>query len=154
MKSADIATMVAEMEVKRKATNVMIRHMLDNEDMIDEDGYPTESLLWVVENWPLQDEDKFLDFLEQYWHQAWWGWKKEVEDHPYRAGRKVMKYYISTAGWSGNESLIAAFEKNGMLWWSLWEQSRRGGHYIFELDLHRNDEPESSSITKVTEVKE
>jgi hypothetical protein len=49
----------------------------------------------------------------------------------------VQRFDISTAGWSGNESLIRAMEKNSFMWATTWVQSRRGGHYIFEID---NDE--------------
>lgn len=38
----------------------------------------------------------------------------------------------STGGWSGNESIIGAMQKNRMVWNFLWEQSRRGGHYVFD----------------------
>jgi len=150
----DIEELLAKAEAKRKQLLFMIDKIVATEEMMDEDGYPTPHLLWVVEHWPYQDDGKFMEFLKQFWYHAWWGWKSSEEDHPYRQGRKVIKYRISTAGWSGNESLIAAFERNSTLWWKLWEQSRRGGHYIFELDLHRNDEPESSQITKVTKVEE
>jgi hypothetical protein len=45
------------------------------------------------------------------------------------------RYYISTAGWSGNESIIYAMQENNLMWSLNWVQSRRGGHYIFELEL-------------------
>ena len=47
--------------------------------------------------------------------------------------RLLHLFRISTGGWSGNESIIRAMERNGMMWHLNWVQSRRGGHYIFEI---------------------
>jgi hypothetical protein len=39
--------------------------------------------------------------------------------------------YLSTGGWSGNESVIREIE--GTLFWVMyWQKSERGGHYWFE----------------------
>jgi len=40
-------------------------------------------------------------------------------------------YHISTAGWSGNEEVIASLRDNQVFWLMYWYQERRGGHYIF-----------------------
>jgi len=41
---------------------------------------------------------------------------------------------LVVGGWSGNESIIRALENNKHWIWTMnWVQSRRGGHYIFEL---------------------
>jgi hypothetical protein len=42
---------------------------------------------------------------------------------------------LSTAGWSGNESIIGALKPYplGTLFWVLyWQKSERGGHYYFK----------------------
>jgi len=44
----------------------------------------------------------------------------------------VIKFYYSTGGWSGHEDLISELEGT-FFWMFCWEQSRRGGHYIFEI---------------------
>ena len=62
-----------------------------------------------------------------------WGWSEQDEENPWNKDEMVHRYYISTAGWSGNESIIKAMEKNDMLWSIHWYQSNRGGHYIFEV---------------------
>ena len=45
----------------------------------------------------------------------------------------VVKFYYSTGGWSGHEEIIRELEKT-WFWVFYWEQSRRGGHYIFEIN--------------------
>ena len=50
----------------------------------------------------------------------------------------ALPIYISTAGWSGNESIIYAMQNNKSMLWNLtWVQSRRGGHHIFELKEYK-----------------
>lgn len=100
---------------------------------LDEDGYPTELALARIEAWHWSDKKGWFDFIEGIWYLASWGWSAGYEDHEYTKDERVYRLYISTAGWSGNESLIGAMKQNFMLWGTTWVQSRRGGHYIFEI---------------------
>ena len=112
-----------------------------NYDMIDEDGYPTEEALQIVESWHWSDPKGWFDFIRNIWHlQSGYTWCEDEEDHEYRENKTVYRYKISTAGWSGNESIIRAMQKNDMMWTLNWVQSRRGGHYIFELNEFKDDE--------------
>ena len=85
--------------------------------------YPTEAELERIEKWdciPEQAGHDLMAFVQGIWHFADWGWHREGDD-----------YYISTGGWSGNESIIDALSQN-FIFWSLRMQSRRaGGHYLF-----------------------
>jgi hypothetical protein len=79
------------------------------------------------------------------WAYHNWGWNTTEGGFDDWVDEKLpdttIRFHISTAGWSGNESIIRAMEKNHMLWGFHWVQSRRGGHYIFEL----KKEPDESS---------
>lgn len=106
-------------------------------DELDEDGYPSDYALDLIEAWPWDDAKGWFEFIESIWHFKSWGWNSvlsgvdEFTDWP--IAETTIRFHISTAGWSGNESIIRAMEKNDMLWHFHWVQSRRGGHYIFEL---------------------
>lgn len=102
------------------------------EELLDDDGYPTDAALEIIQLWHWSDVKGWFEFIQNIWHLRSWGWSEGEEDHEWDKGEKVYRYNISTAGWSGNESIIHAMKENGMLWHITWVQSRRGGHYIFE----------------------
>ena len=103
-------------------------------EYLDEDGYPTEEALIEIENWSYNDPQGWFDFIQSIWYLRSWGWTQErIQVHS-------LEYRISTAGWSGNENIIRAMQENPILWSDTWVQSRRGGHYIFEV---KNESSES-----------
>lgn len=101
-----------------------------NEPELDDDGYPTEEMEKAITAWPYQRCRELMECIRKAWHFGDWGWSEsdEVVD-----GETVRRYTISTGGWSGNETLIGALQENRMFWMLCWQQSRRGGHYIFEI---------------------
>lgn len=118
---ADIAVSKAKIE------------LLMQQDLLDEDGYPTDAALDIVEAWHWSDAKGWFDFIKSIWYIPSWGWHEREADHEYRKDKKVYLYDISTAGWSGNESIIRSMQKCNMMWHLNWVSSRRGGHYVFEL---------------------
>lgn len=100
------------------------------EDLLDEDGYPTSETLQVIESWNwTYSYEKLFDYIGRAWQFKEFGWHDgRFEDR--------IEFRLSTAGWSGNESIIRALEANTFhVWDFVWVQSRRGGHYIFEVKL-------------------
>lgn len=92
-----------------------------NQELLDEDGYPTDDALARIVEWPYNDIPGMLAFVKDLWrYPNFW---TEQDD----------RLCISTGGWSGNESLIYAMEHNKMFWMICWYQSTRGGHYEFDL---------------------
>lgn len=125
-----------EQDIAEKKARVQF--LLADADFLDDDGYPTEQALEVVEKWHWDDAKGWFKFIEELWAYHDFGWKEKDEPHEWQNHKQykdkiVHRYYISTAGWSGNESIIRAMQKNEMMWHLNWVQSRRGGHYIFEL---------------------
>ena len=86
--------------------------------------YPTDQELRFIRRYDITKEptEDLFAFIQQTWHWSDWG-----------TTRKGRRLYLHTGGWSGNESIIAAMEKNEMFWYLTWVESRRGGHYIFEV---------------------
>jgi hypothetical protein len=105
---------------------------------LDGDGYPTEETLTRIKEWEINDMQSgrgLLEFVREiWWHSKWGIHIEEVEDElmPSRK-RKYDHWHMSTGGWSGNESIIRAMQANRLFWMFHWVQSRRGGHYIFEV---------------------
>jgi len=89
--------------------------------MPDQDGYPTEEELEFIKNYDIVNSSLENMFVHI---KSIWRWSNLVK---FVDGR----WYISTGGWSGNEDIIGAMKQNTTFWLLYWEQSRRGGHYIF-----------------------
>jgi hypothetical protein len=102
-------------------------------EWLDEDGYPTAELLDLIEHWNYLALSELFEFIKPLWRFADSGYWKECESIDEITGKKSYCYHLSTAGWSGNESIIHAMQVNRLVWSLTWVQSRRGGHYIFEL---------------------
>lgn len=126
--------LMAKYQIQRAAEKTIVDTLLAEGDFLDDDGYPTESAEKIVAMWPSDDAKGWFTFINSIWHLKSWGWSEGEEPHDCNKERKVYRYHISTAGWSGNESLIAAMKNSSLLWHFTWVQSRRGGHYIFEID--------------------
>lgn len=93
-------------------------------------GYPAEETEKVIREWG-NDWLGLMDYVRAAWWMPDWGWTQS--DTLNDLGLPVRRYEISTGGWSGNESLISAMEGNRMFQMFCWVQSRRGGHYIYEV---------------------
>lgn len=105
--------------------------------------YPREDELERVATWEGDWRECFA-FIRSIWWMPDWGWHEATVTDDF--DRIVTRYSISTGGWSGNEDIIAAMERNWMLMAMTWQQSRRGGHYIFELvnELAHTDTQETT----------
>ena len=128
-----------------KAAWLELKAKLMGRDFEDEEGYPTNAALELVENWHWTDCKGLLEFIEGIWHMRSWGWNEvdaselSPDDDDYNESGGTL-LFVSTAGWSGNESIIGAFRRNEMAWHLCWIQSRRGGHYIFKPHEFKDDQ--------------
>lgn len=116
-------------------------------EYLDEDGYPTEAALEKIEKWNYKDGwTELLEFVRGLWsHSYCWSMEKNVTTFDAPNYKIVVDvYHISTAGWSGNEMIIGALQKNWMFWNFCWYQSTRGGHYIFHV---KNEELSVNNTT-------
>ncbi len=90
-------------------------------NLVNEVDYPNEENLNKIKKWE-SDWYGLMEFVGSIWYLAEWGFK-----------RKENIYYLSTAGWSGNEEIMEALQSNTMFWMCCWYKSRRGGHYVFKI---------------------
>lgn len=116
-----------------------------DEDLLDEYGYPTEAALDLITKWNWEDEKGYFEFIKSIWWMPGWGWSEGVEPKEYYENVNVYRYYISTGGWSGNEDIIRAMQNNILMWAVTWVQSKRGGHYIFELREYKDEVSQKTS---------
>ena len=104
--------------------------------------YPTGEQLQTIRSWSPEDLCGWMDFIHGIWAYADDGYwtEEELKVEIYVTNEAQTKqmiehqkdYYISTAGWSGNEEIIDAMMQNHMMWSLYWDQSNRGGHFIFK----------------------
>jgi hypothetical protein len=102
---------------------------------MDEHGYPEETEFERIKTWDFREKtvQNFLAEIERLWHWPDWGFKLEKEGHKNVLGNPAWRLILHTGGWSGNESIVVAMEKNFIFWTMTWLSSRRGGHYEFEI---------------------
>lgn len=123
-------------------------------ELDDEDGYPTEECLESIKTAQPSGQELHawaLDMLlsvEPIWQYGSAGYWSSEDDVGELYGLPIKRFSISTAGWSGNESLIDALQDNFYFWHTAWVQTRRGGHYIFEVDISTaNDDIQSGAAS-------
>lgn len=112
-------------------------------ETMDEENYPTDETERMVREFSGSARD-LMTAIKTVWAYADWGWKEE--DALDVMDKRVHRYNVSTAGWSGNESIVEALHKNTMFWMRFWVQERRGGHFIFEI-------PEEDKDATVLQIK-
>src|SRR5690348_2281153 len=103
---------------------------------MDEDGYPEEAELDALKTWHIRSQAD-LDALWEAARKLWSYPDRFVptgglpEDWP-----RVMRqadWYVSTGGWSGNEDVIGALQRNFIFWSFCWRATIAGGHYWFRI---------------------
>ena len=105
-------------------------------EYLDSEGYPTDELLEYIEDYNnFKNYQEILDIIEKVWWMPDWGLRKKKPYTERLTKQRVYTYYMSTGGWSGNESLINALKRN-VLFWMYWRASRVGGHFTFRFPVN------------------
>ena len=94
--------------------------------MVDE--YPREYELETIKNWDLIERSvtELLDYVQHLW---------KYDDRFVLKGKRVLRLYLSTGGWSGNEDIVDALQQNFLFWNLYWVKHTKGGHYWFRIPL-------------------
>lgn len=91
-----------------------------DEPTFDASGYPTDETEREITEWTYEQG---YHSLMAYVCRAW--------KYPTAFSIEGDEYRLSTGGWSGNEQLIGALERNRVFWALCWKSSNRGGHHVF-----------------------
>jgi hypothetical protein len=94
--------------------------------------YPTDDQLEKIKEWDYLDFENLALYVQAIWH---WGedyarlgdWKED--EH----GTKYRPFELVTSGWSGNEDIVCALNKNQMFNMMCWYSSHRGGLHIYKI---------------------
>lgn len=97
---------------------------------MDNEGYPEKHELEAIENWDYRDVFNLIDYIEERWCYNDYFVKKWGKD---RWGKHTLFLELHTAGWSGNEDIIAALQKNPYIFFFWHTKWTRGGHWYFEI---------------------
>jgi hypothetical protein len=106
------------------------------EPTFDEHGYPTRKTLRAIKSWSYDNIAGFFDYVEKA--LSAYGTFQRHDD----LVKSIQKIYIATGGWSGNESVIEAMQKNIVIWAMTWESSHRGGGYWFHVPIKKDAQDE------------
>ena len=107
----------------------------------DRDGYPSDETLDRIERWPVAQQldgvRKCLDFVVEAWDTRYGSVHRTLIDIEQAflaptANETFIRF--ATGGWSGNESLIHALQRNWMVHGLTWVMSRRGGLHIYRYE--------------------
>jgi hypothetical protein len=87
-----------------------------------------------IKKWDWQNPRGLFEFMKSLW------WPNDEDGIEFKQcknifGREVIKIEIHTWGWSENEEIISAFDKNYIFWSIFWKHSDCGGHFYFEVPL-------------------
>ena len=102
-------------------------------------GYPTtDETLDRIERWPVQSVDdvrKCLDFVIDSWDNHYGGVSRTLSSTELsmihaQKGEKFIRF--ATGGWSGNEALIAALQRNTQVDTFSCVATVRGGLHIYQ----------------------
>lgn len=107
-----------------------------NDPTFDRYGYPTDETLEAIEHWPHTDWAGLMEFVVEAWHEC--GWIECRSDSPYftddyHADEQI--WCAATGGWSGNESITCAMERNQLFTSLCWYASIRGGYHEWRVPV-------------------
>jgi len=95
--------------------------------MLDKDNYPDKASLKAIEKWDILEQgvQGLLDLVEENTHFG--DWSFDIK------GKHILRLEYHTGGWSGNEDVIDALQKNTLFFPMFWKKSEAGGHYYFRI---------------------
>lgn len=117
------------MEMGQKLSAILTNYPM----VMDANGYPTEETLKKIEDWDYQNNGfiALADFVLSLWHFPDWATYRPETKNEF--GEQYRELRLATAGWSGNEDIISALNRNKLFNAICWESSHRGGLHIYHI---------------------
>jgi hypothetical protein len=97
----------------------------ENEELIDEDGYPTDAALDRISTFTGTAEE-MAGYIQSLMHNG----RAQLEDFVDDFQRPGKRLTLITGGWSGCESVISALQGT-IFHLAGWESSFRGGKHTY-----------------------
>ena len=114
-----------------------IRTLDGIDEILDENGYPTDEALEAIARWTgtprVLLDDLLAPIFEPYGNLTI---STDIDEY----AKPVRKVRFATGGWSGCESAIGALRQN-FFWFLWWTTSTRGGVTEFEIPEQSYDKP-------------
>ena len=99
----------------------------EEQDLLDDDGYPTDYALYRIKNWDII-KDGIVTLFDLV--LSLWSYPDAIKTYE---NDENKTHSLATGGWSGNESLIYTLQENALFWTLCWHLSSRGGYYEFKV---------------------
>ena len=94
--------------------------------------YPTKEELQKIQDWKYEDGyEKLAEYILNLWHFSDWAFLRDWAIDEF--GTKYRELRLATAGWSGNEDIVSALNRNQMFTMMCWQSSHRGGLHIYHI---------------------
>lgn len=87
--------------------------------------YPSDDELKTISEWDYQDFPALAEYVCGLWHWS---------DLARLTGKRILQLRLATGGWSGNEDIIRALDKNPMFNLMCWQMSKRGGLHTYRIE--------------------
>lgn len=87
-----------------------------------------EHILSEIRNFKGKPKTWFV-FIRENWSNKGTWYEQEHFDESY--GVNIHRYYVSMGKCPENETIVKAMQLNHDLWNQTWEQSQKGGYFIF-----------------------
>lgn len=107
--------------------------MTPPDELLDNEGYPTDEWLEFLRKYNPGSNEEALKFVKEVLPDGWYYWVWGVKLRRKYRGRRILE--LHTGGWSGNEDVINAMLSNMYLTGIYMQYMKwyRGGHYYFEI---------------------
>jgi hypothetical protein len=89
--------------------------------------------LFEIENWDIQDSHNLIQFLKDSWYYKEFFIEEWSSDD--KKKKPILILTLQTFGYSKNEEVIHALERNKPFWKMFWWKSKVGGRHYFKFDF-------------------